>query len=194
MNRCAGVVVAIAILALPVTASARLMQCISLHSMRATSDLIVVARPVTSTTETSERTRFDSIDAPAVGAETSFAVVQVLKGDPHTRDFVLHHYQEPDPEPSIGGPGVVSFDASGPSRTNVFLLFLVKEADGRFAPFGGQTDPERRSVFSLVQPPAEVACDGTVPCHETLPWKFLKCGGAGERIQCRFTRNDALCL
>jgi len=46
----------------------------------------------------------------------------------------------------LNGPGLVSFDA-GPVPKS-YLMFLVRESDGRFAPVAQQTDP-RTSVQEL---------------------------------------------
>jgi hypothetical protein len=108
------------------------------------SDLAVIATP-TATNYTKEH-----IDLPGfagqrvIGLETRFAVSGVLKGDKTLKDFVLHHYR-PGPDGMIvpNGPTfvyfVVSDNPSAPRRT--YLLFLHREADGRYAPVVGQSDP-----------------------------------------------------
>jgi len=108
------------------------------------SDLAVIATP-TATSDTQEH-----IDLPGfagqrvIGLETRFAVSGVLKGDKTLKDFVLHHYR-PGPDGMIvpNGPTfvyfVVSENPSAPRRT--YMLFLHREADGRYAPIVGQSDP-----------------------------------------------------
>jgi hypothetical protein len=65
-------------------------------------------------------------------------------------EFVLHHYRT-DGLPGRDGPMTLSFrqgqeeGSPGGSRgleNEMFLLYLVREPDGRYAPAGGQTDPE----------------------------------------------------
>lgn len=148
-------------------AEARLVRTVSHQELFDKADLIVLARPVTKTAETGETTTFKDIlqrdelgnetNVVAVGAETTFDVSLIIKGDCPSRRFVLHHYREPphqgDGPPPMNGPGTVSFDPSDPKRRSDILLFLVKEQDGRYAPYGGQTDPGMTSIFALEYPP-----------------------------------------
>ncbi len=67
------------------------------------ADLIVIATPV-SVQDTAERTTFPDIvqtdtnnvrrPVPAIGVETTFAVLSVLKGNTSTNTFVFHHLRE----------------------------------------------------------------------------------------------------
>jgi hypothetical protein len=110
------------------------------------SDLVVLATPNASN-DTKEH-----IDLPGfvgehvIGVETRFTVSAVLKGDKALRDFVFHHYRTTDGRNIThlpNGPTFISFDPvvnpTIPPRT--FILFLIREADGRYAPIVGQTDP-----------------------------------------------------
>jgi hypothetical protein len=110
------------------------------------SDLVVLATP-TATNDTKEH-----IDLPGfvgehvIGVETRFTVSAVLKGDKALKGFVLHLYRTTDGSniPHVpNGPTFISFDPAAnptiPPRT--FILFLLREADGRYAPVVGQTDP-----------------------------------------------------
>ncbi|HWB59447.1 MAG TPA: hypothetical protein VG733_08145 [Chthoniobacteraceae bacterium] len=104
------------------------------------SDVVVIAYP-TATNDTKEQ--IGIIGQQAMGVETRFAVSVVLKGDKTLKDFILHHYRTPDDVMHVpNGPTFVSFapvkDPTIPPHT--FILFLVKEADGRYAPVAGQTD------------------------------------------------------
>ena len=122
---------------------------------------MVIATPLTKTADTDERTFFENISqrdtdgkqtgVPAIGVETGFGVSAVLKGDRATKQFTLHHYREPVVEGviSIDGPNTVSFDPSDLRRRRNILLFLVKEQDGRYAPYGGQTDPGLQAITEL---------------------------------------------
>jgi len=127
--------------------------------------LIVIAQPITKTTDTDERTRFDDLvqidgsgkqsPVSAIGVETTFEVFQVLKGAEATKHLVLHHYRDATPLSAgitFGGATTVSFDPSDPKRRSDILLFLVREKDGRYAPYGGQADPSGRSIFALDGP------------------------------------------
>lgn len=121
------------------------------------SDLVVIATPTTKTTDTKEVTYFPDmlhVDAEgrrtrvqATGVETRLECFAILKGNSELKHIVLHHYRETSPpRVEADGPLLVSFDPS--DQTN-YLIFLVRERDGRFAPTGGQTDPGRRSVTKL---------------------------------------------
>jgi hypothetical protein len=110
------------------------------------SDLVVLATP-TATNDTKEH-----MDLPGfagehvIGVGTTFKVSAVLKGDKTPGDFVLHHYRTTNGSniPHIpNGPGFVSFGpAANPQiAPQTFILFLRREADGRYAPVVGQTDP-----------------------------------------------------
>jgi hypothetical protein len=114
----------------------------------AKSDFVVIATPLTAPRDTSERMTLQDISPPVrvIGVTTEFQTLFVLKGSRRQR-FKLHHYREPPPKPNVivmGGPALATFDpAKGRKR---YLLFLVREADGRFAPVSGQKDPANISV------------------------------------------------
>ena len=145
-------------------AQAHIMTDIGYQELFDKSDLIVIAEPVTKTTDTKETTYFSGIvsqdmsgkqsKVAAIGVETVFAAHMVIKGNKAITKLTLHHYRDaPHPSyESVGGASVVSFDPSVSGGTG-FLLFLVKEKDGRYAPYGGQTDPSGRSIFALESPP-----------------------------------------
>lgn len=111
------------------------------------SDLVVIATP-TATSDTKEQMNLpEYLAMRAIGVETQFRVSTVLKGDKALKELVLHHYRAPKPnEIYTNGPNLVSFD---PSKKRSFLVFLVREADGRYAPTSGQTDPATFAVHVL---------------------------------------------
>src|SRR5204863_7872698 len=86
-------------------------------------------------------------------------VASVLKGEKTLKDCVLHHYRTADGTnvPHVpNGPTFVHFatagNSSSPQRT--YLLFLIREADSRYAPVVGQTDPGRaaRELVQTIKP------------------------------------------
>jgi hypothetical protein len=103
------------------------------------SGLVVVGTPIANK-DTSEHTKLG--EDPVVGVETQFAVSKVLKGNPEVKTVTVHHYQF-DGGTMFGkypnGPTLVSFDLK---EKGAFRLFLVREADGRYAPVAGQMDAE----------------------------------------------------
>jgi hypothetical protein len=127
--------------------SARLMGSWSYQQLLDKSDLVVVATP-TVTNDTQEERDLPGYTAiRAIGVETQFKVSVVLKGDKVIKDFVLHHYRAPQPGESYpNGPNLLSFN---PSKKRSFLIFLIREADGRYAPTCGQTDPGYFAVHAL---------------------------------------------
>jgi hypothetical protein len=144
--------------ALACPAYARLIRVPGYDELFAKSDLVILARPVTKTTDTKERTFFPDIvqagqdgkphRVEAIGVETRFQIIRTIKGRPSHNQFVLHHLREPESNREINGPGLVSFDPSDEATQRNILLFLVKEKDGRYAPYSGQTDPDF-SIFAL---------------------------------------------
>jgi len=111
-------------------------------------DLIVIARPVSKKEQTEETTE-PNVEPTAhlAGYQTEFEVQEVLKGEKKTKKFVLHHYERIN-IPSLA----IDFE---PQRDRSYLLFLKKEADGRFAPitrrgeYGTETTPEGFPVIRL---------------------------------------------
>lgn len=130
---------------------ARLFQALSYDMLNDKATLIVVAIP-TKVAETSELTSLPNIATvhtngtqEAVmgkGVETSFKVLTVLKGERNVKQVVLHHFALAA-APVSRGPLLVSFK---PEEKKQFLMFLQKEADGRYVAVSGQTDP----VLSIV--------------------------------------------
>lgn len=119
--------------------AARAVQIWSYQELLEKSDLVVIATPA-GTNETKEHINLPGfVGQPAIGVETKFAVSTVLKGDKALKDFVFHHYHAGTNGIVVpNGPTFVSFDPLGKQS---FILFLVKEADGRYAPVVGQVDP-----------------------------------------------------
>ena len=126
--------------------AARAVRIWSYQELLEKSDLVVLATP-TGTNDTKEH-----IDLPGfagehvIGVETRFTVSAVLKGDKALKDFVFLHYRTaygPNITHLPNGPTYITFDPVAnptiPPRT--FILFLHREADGRYAPVVGQTDP-----------------------------------------------------
>lgn len=163
MTRFAAAIAAFA-LCIAAPTQAHIMSILTYDELFRGADLVVVAQPATKTTPTGERTQFPDLvtqnadgtqtPVPAIGVETVFEVQKVVKGDKHLKRFVLHHLEDvPSDKPAYGGAATVWFDPSDTRNWNRdILLFLIKETDGRYAPYGGQTDPSGRSIFALQEP------------------------------------------
>ena len=125
------------------------------EEMVAKSDLVVIAEPVESR-GTGER-HVDPNVKPAItvtGVVTTCRALYVLKGSKN-KEFKLHHFREVDRDKAakdisevIMGPQIgIAFDQSKGSKR--YLMFLIREAGGRYAPFDGQTDVEGLSIQEL---------------------------------------------
>lgn len=128
-------------------ADARAVQIWSYQELLDKSDLAVIATPTT-TNDTPEQISSGIANLSYIGMETRFKVSTVLKGDMTLKTFVLHHYRPPGSNPAgliaPDGPTFVYFRLStGPANPfgMSYILFLVREADGRYAPVAGETDP-----------------------------------------------------
>lgn len=143
------------VLAAPLLAQARTMKLWSYQELYDKADLVVIAKPVSSV-DTAERTELPTMKIPVVGLSMEFDIRLVMKGDKDAKKVTLHHYRVADPNrpylngPSLvlidNGPNSVSFDSRHPER---YLLFLHREADGRYSPVSGQVDPWPYSVQKL---------------------------------------------
>jgi hypothetical protein len=154
------IAVAIMVCSTPNRSEARLMSVLRYQEMLDKSDLVVIATPKSRTTDTREQAYLPNISRQdengnkssieSIGVETVFAVAAVLKGEKTIRQLTLHHYREAQPDAvEMNGPLLVFFDPSDTSQKNSYLLFLVREPDGRFAPTGSQTDPGYKSISRL---------------------------------------------
>ncbi len=110
------------------------------------ADLVVIAM-AGDTKDTNERAKLLK-DIEVIGVETEFTTRLTLKGPKEIRNFQLHHYRTPDDVFVTNGPHLVSIHLP-PGRHPDFLMFLIKEKDGRYAPVTGQTDPASFSVLEL---------------------------------------------
>jgi hypothetical protein len=144
---------------MPNQSQAREMVVLSYQEMLEKSDLVVIATPKSKTTDTKEQAFLPGIwlqgedgkrsKTKSIGVETLFAVSAVLKGEATVKQFTLHHYREAQISTVLDGPYLVSFDPLDISKRSSYLLFLVREPDGRFAPIGGQTDPGDKAISRL---------------------------------------------
>ena len=132
----------------PVATFAYNVPTVSYQDLFTKSDFVVIATPKSSR-DTSEQMTMKSVNPPVrvIGVTTEFRTLYVLKGSKRSR-FKLHHYREPVSKSGvvIGGPYLVTFS---PEENKRYLLFLVRESDGRFAPVWGQQDPAGISVQEI---------------------------------------------
>ena len=142
------IITGLLILTAALSAQAREMRSWSYQELYDQADLVVIAKPI-STQDASEKAVLPNIspDVHVVGLSTEFAISVVMKGDKRLKKCVLHQYRLTNPKEMMNnGPMLASFD---PKQHTRFLLFLHREADGRYAPVSGQTDPTLFSVQKL---------------------------------------------
>jgi hypothetical protein len=132
---------------IPGLLNARLVQSWTYEQMLDKADLVVIAT-VISTKDINERYTLQDVTPPieVVGVETEFESRIVLKGAKITKKFRLHHYRLKNDELFANGPQLVTIE---PGKHRTFLLFLIKEHDGKYAPATGQTDPAIFSIYEL---------------------------------------------
>jgi hypothetical protein len=132
----------------PRTMSARIVKPWTYQEMFDKADLVVIAE-VLSTKGTEERSALQDLDphVAVIGVVTEFKSRLMIKGSQSTKTFQLHHYkfQSDDDKLAANSPDLV--EISG--QHQVFLLFLIKEREGRYAPVTGQTDPGLFSILEL---------------------------------------------
>jgi len=136
------------------TSEARIHRAWSYPELMKAADLVVIVAPHGTTPTGKQQALPDITQVDASGKkssvmgerlETDLELVVVLKGKPldtkgkDATRILLHHTREVSTQPSINGPGLVNFDAQ-PKRQ--YLMFLVREKDGRYAAVSGQTDPD----------------------------------------------------
>lgn len=142
MNRVAPIAAILLSLIAPRPVAGRLHYAWSYQELFDKSDFVVIAKVSDATHDTAERSNLPDVkppdSLPVIGVATQFQTRLVLKGTKVER-FILHHCRLVESEIAIiNGPSFMSFD---PKKTSqVYLLFLIRDPDGRFAPVAGQTD------------------------------------------------------
>jgi TonB family protein len=134
----------------------RALRILSYEELVKGSDLVAIATPTGETADTSEELVLTEVYLEGadgrgsymkgIGVETGFKVAAVIKGDPALKEFILHHYRNADPGPVVNGPMLVTF---GKSDLSPYLMFLIRQSDGRYAPTGGQIDPGYNAINRL---------------------------------------------
>jgi hypothetical protein len=124
---------------------ARLAEHFTDEQAFAKADLIVIAT-VISTTDTDERSSLSDSKRSinVIGVTSDFEICAVLKGVTGQKKLRLHHYRTDDE--FTNGPALVEIPRN---KHPTYLLFLIRESDGRYAPATGQTDPSGSSVFLI---------------------------------------------
>lgn len=142
----AGCVLVFLLLAVPRPTMAQPLW--SFQEMFDRADIVAIASPL-ATNDTREDTVV-AADLHAIGVNTQFKIHLVLKGNKDIKNLVVHHYRHVEGKVVVmNAPEVVVFDLK--HSNDVYLMFLKKESDGRFAPFSGQEDP--RAAFYLLKFP-----------------------------------------
>ena len=158
----------LALFAFSVSASARAVRTWSDAELMKSSDLVVLAQPISS----KDLDETNSLGWPSAepwerfrGVETTFKVLDALKGLPKNDRIVLHHYRFESGAPP-NGPTLISFM---PGDTNKYILYLAKDGPNRYAPATGQLDPDIsiKSLNSMAGQP-DVTNDNTLQWGEIV--------------------------
>jgi hypothetical protein len=125
----------------------RIGQSWTYQEMSNKADLVAIAQ-VVSTKETQERNVLTDLEphVAVIGVVTNFKSLLVFKGPHDLATFQLHHYRFQSENEKLRANSANLVESSA---HKVFLLFLVKEPDGRYAPVTGQTDPALFSVLDV---------------------------------------------
>ena len=128
------------------TVGARAVRIWPYQELLEKSDLVVIATAVANSDTTEHIDLPGFVGEHVIGVDTKFVISAVLKGDRSQTNIVLHHYRTSDGTniPHVPNrPSFVSF--APPERPTLvpqaYILFLVRETKGRYAPVVGQTDP-----------------------------------------------------
>jgi hypothetical protein len=136
------------LLVVPRLMEAQLMYYWSYEEMFDKADLVVIARPLW-TKDTDEYTT-EPGDLRVIGVNTEFETRLVLKGKRNVKNFVLHHYRHVENKVAIlNALQVLVFNPK--DRDNTYLMFLIRERDGRYAPATGRDDPA--AALSVLKSP-----------------------------------------
>ena len=132
-------------------AGARMSKLWTYQELHDQADLVVIAKHI-ATKDTPERAVLPNIapDVHVIGLSSDFDIEVVMKGDTSLKKLTLHHYRLvplPPDQMMVNGPDLASFDSD--HYNTRYLLFLHREADGRYAPVSGQTDPRQVSILRL---------------------------------------------
>ena len=139
----------IIVIATAYTVNARGLKNWTYQELLEKSDLVAIATPI-STKDTEEIwvAEASPIGCTAIGVETQFNVSAILKGDKSLKKIILHYYK-------IGyalnngifnGPLLLSIDLT---QKQEYLMFLIREKDGRYAPTVGQVDSGNAGIYIL---------------------------------------------
>src|SRR6266446_2495500 len=110
------------------------------------ADLVVIGQ-VTSTRDTEERNTV--LTHNVIGVVTEFRTQLILKGEESIKSLQLHHYRlasKSDAQTIANGPALIEIPKD---KHPTYLLFLIRETDGKYAPATDQTDPAAKSVLRL---------------------------------------------
>ncbi|MDB6024403.1 MAG: hypothetical protein JWM68_626 [Verrucomicrobiales bacterium] len=125
------------------TSQARLVHLWSESELQEASDLIVIGSPI-GTKDLDETNSLGWSQSASFrprfrGLETTFKVLDSLKGMPANDRIVLHHYRN---EIEWGSPpNAPNFISFTPNETNQLMLYLIADGTNRYAPVTGQIDP-----------------------------------------------------
>jgi hypothetical protein len=110
------------------------------------ADFVAIAQ-ASATKDTEERSTI--LTHNVIGVVTEFKTQLIIKGERTTKTVQLHHYRfanKSDAKTIANGPDLIEIPTD---KHPTYLLFLIKEVDGRYGPVTDQTDPAAKSVLRL---------------------------------------------
>jgi hypothetical protein len=152
MKKIIPILVCLMLLGLVFVSYSRSIIIYSFDELTDKATVVVIATPTTVTATTNQCT-FDGGNIMGTGVETSFRILGVFKGDRNIKELTLRYFARSTPESEmkngvmigyLDGPGLISFE---PNSHKQYLMFLQKEADGRYVAVTGQEDP----IYSVQQ-------------------------------------------
>lgn len=129
--------------------NARLREAWTFQRMFDKADLVVIARVIASKDNGEVMPFPDFPSLTVIEVLTEFETRIMIKGPKNLTKFRLRHYRYRSEEEAFAVANNPQLTKINPGEHPAFLLFLIKERDGRYVPFGGQTDPAALSVLDL---------------------------------------------
>jgi len=136
----------IALVLFPALSDARLVLHWTFQHLYDESDLVIIGTPLETVATEERSTKVGYLRLPAVGIETSVLVGLVLKGKIEGEKITLHHYKPHADEEIDRSMLYYPFLAFPLKAKEPYIMFLKRQAEGKYSPTSGQTD----SCFSVI--------------------------------------------
>lgn len=129
--------------------NARLREAWTFQQMFDRAQLVVIARVIASKDNGKAMPLPDFASVNVIEVLTEFETRIVFKGPKDLTKFYLRHYRYRSEEEQFAVANNPQLITINQGEHPAFLLFLLKDRNGQYVPFGGQTDPAALSVLDL---------------------------------------------